>query len=496
MKAGSALSNLANTLRGSIRTMYGIAKITTRVAKFTFGNFKKFTIGSSSMTLLRLLPFLPPVVVGIHVLFSSFWPQRILFFSASQRRTFIQNQKNHWFMVLFLLILAVTINTVLIFELQAAFNDSLPFLNVHIKTKLGWNMSMAATAFSMASAVSFYISYWILDANTHIDHENLTNEEREWKAFVESKKKVTYLNAFGAKIEWKNQIKYKKERIGPWTWALPICLCLLACGLGVVAYLYPKLDMVREPKGAFGRALDKVMVKIGSYEENMKSVKGHGELECVPFASFNDVLRENMNDRENILMRPIYSFFNATDLPIKRMKEIVTRTRKQFISDIGDELFGEEVGKQIREFDKLDLQYLGMILLIPKAIQLLILLVGMFAMSCATCDINMMVINPTYEPRRIVKAFGRMCMFSLVYNIFSQVAVFNILTDIGIPFYKIYISWGLGFMYDIASEAIMWSIWIGMNNEFFFAIPRRKKTVTYSVPGVSDGGPNVQNRVL
>jgi hypothetical protein len=48
--------------------------------------------GSSSMSLLKLLPFLPPVVVGIFVLFSAFWPQRILFFSAKQRRKFINGQ--------------------------------------------------------------------------------------------------------------------------------------------------------------------------------------------------------------------------------------------------------------------------------------------------------------------------------------------------------------------------------------------------------------------
>jgi hypothetical protein len=48
--------------------------------------------GNSSIALLRLLPFLPPVVVGIFVLFSAFWPQRILFFSAKQRRKFINGQ--------------------------------------------------------------------------------------------------------------------------------------------------------------------------------------------------------------------------------------------------------------------------------------------------------------------------------------------------------------------------------------------------------------------
>ena len=61
---------------------------------------------------------------------------------------------------------------------------------------------------------------------------------------------------------------------------------------------------------------------------------------------------------------------------------------------------------------------------------------------------------------------------------------------------RINIAWGLGFMYDIASEAIIWAIWIGMSNEFFFAIPQRKVTVTYSVPGIFDSGPKLENTVL
>jgi hypothetical protein len=42
----------------------------------------------------------------------------------------------------------------------------------------------------------------------------------------------------------------------------------------------------------------------------------------------------------------------------------------------------------------------------------------------------------------------------------------------------------------------MLSVYIGMNNEFFFAIPKRKTIVTYSVPGVSDEGPNVPGQII
>jgi hypothetical protein len=42
--------------------------------------------------------------------------------------------------------------------------------------------------------------------------------------------------------------RYKKERIGPWTWVLPILLCLVACGLAVLANLYPKIGTSRAPQ--------------------------------------------------------------------------------------------------------------------------------------------------------------------------------------------------------------------------------------------------------
>jgi hypothetical protein len=42
----------------------------------------------------------------------------------------------------------------------------------------------------------------------------------------------------------------------------------------------------------------------------------------------------------------------------------------------------------------------------------------------------------------------------------------------------------------------MLSTYIGMNNEFFFAIPKRKTIVIYSVPGVSDEGPNIPGQII
>ena len=110
-KALKALSSLGTTLSRNILTLWKIVRITTKIAKLSF---KGFTLAGSQVgenqliicndlqiTWLRLLPFLPPVVVGLHVLFSAFWPQRILFFSTSQRRNFISGQLWHWVQVYF-----------------------------------------------------------------------------------------------------------------------------------------------------------------------------------------------------------------------------------------------------------------------------------------------------------------------------------------------------------------------------------------------------------
>ena len=190
----------------------------------------KFTIGVSSLFLLCLLPFLPPVLVGIYILFSAFWPQRILFISANERKRFIKWQKWHWICILLILIFALCINTVVINELQAAFNKSLPFLDIHVKRKLGWKISLAASAFTMASALSFLITYSILEYYTYKNQDNI---------------------AFGPEIDRKKQIKYENEQFAWWTWLIPIIICIIACGLGMLANFYSRFNMVIEPKGKF-----------------------------------------------------------------------------------------------------------------------------------------------------------------------------------------------------------------------------------------------------
>ena len=48
----------------------------------------------------------------------------------------------------------------------------------------------------------------------------------------------------------------------------------------------------------------------------------------------------------------------------------------------------------------------------------------------------------------------------------------------------------------VVADSILLATYIGMQNEFFFAIPKRKTTVTYSVPGVSAEGPNLPGMII
>ncbi len=77
-----------------------------------------------------------------------------------------------------------------------------------------------------------------------------------------------------------------------------------------------------------------------------------------------------------------------------------------------------------------------------------------------------------------------------------QFALYTFLTSFGIPLYHLELRFGPGFAYDLAADFVLVSVYVGMKNEFFFAIPKRKTTVTYSVPGVSDQGPNIEGKII
>ena len=80
--------------------------------------------------------------------------------------------------------------------------------------------------------------------------------------------------------------------------------------------------------------------------------------------------------------------------------------------------------------------------------------------------------------------------------IVANLSLFNILSSFGIPFYHIFVQYGTGFVYNCVADGILLATYIGMNNEFFFAIPKKRTTITYTVPGVSDPGPNIPGQIL
>ena len=85
----------------------------------------------------------------------------------------------------------------------------------------------------------------------------------------------------------------------------------------------------------------------------------------------------------------------------------------------------------------ININYLPLVLLIPKLIQLVILILGM-RMSFSSCRGTVFV-----ESQMFVDAFGNLCKFNFFYCILSQLAFFaSQLTSFGIPFYRVHFEYG------------------------------------------------------
>ena len=50
---------------------------------------------------------------------------------------------------------------------------------------------------------------------------------------------------------------------------------------------------------------------------------------------------------------------------------------------------------------------------------------------------------------RLVNAFKSVTIFSVIYVVGAQLSLFNMISAFGVPFYKIYVRFGLGFVYDV-----------------------------------------------
>ena len=188
---------------------------------------------------------------------------------------------------------------------------------------------------------------------------------------------------------------------------------------------------------------------------------------------------------------PVNKFYNITSTVLQPLKDSLKGIRKQIISDIDEKLFE---GNMENVWEKLNLQYMGMLFSLPRFICWLIVVFGALMASIFTCQMN--VLCQALEPRKIVDAYGKVALFSLIYVLGSQLALYNVLSSFGIPFYHIYVKFGTGFVYDVVADALLVSTYIGMSNELFFSIPKKRISVTWTVPGISAPGPNVPNQIL
>ena len=55
---------------------------------------------------------------------------------------------------------------------------------------------------------------------------------------------------------------------------------------------------------------------------------------------------------------------------------------------------------------------------------------------------------------RLVNAYRNVAMFSLIYVVGAQLSLYNMISSFGVPFYKIYVRFGLGFVYDVRIHII------------------------------------------
>ena len=96
VRAANSLTNLALRLKRSANLIWKVSTSIIKLTRFTTKNMKKLILASNSVNIGRLLPLLPPVVLGIYVLFGVFWPSRVVFFTKKQRLNHMSTRTNQW----------------------------------------------------------------------------------------------------------------------------------------------------------------------------------------------------------------------------------------------------------------------------------------------------------------------------------------------------------------------------------------------------------------
>ena len=103
----------------------------------------------------------------------------------------MNDQFYSWLLSLFLLALAITINTFVIDEVIRLLDENISVAEIKLERNLGWNLNMAASAFCLLSGVAFTVRSFILKWQTWEDHENITNAELDWKHELAKRELIT-----------------------------------------------------------------------------------------------------------------------------------------------------------------------------------------------------------------------------------------------------------------------------------------------------------------
>ena len=453
-------------LRKTSSIGWKVSRTLLKLSSVLGANAKKIIVGSNLSMIFRLLLLLPPVYFGIFVLFGVFWPSRVVFFTKKQRLNYFCGRLWSWSLALFLLILAILINSVVLQELIQLLDNSIPFVKVSIHYKFGQTLSLIASGFAVCGTFLYWMVALVQKIKYDKDYEHLTAAEESWKSEIEKRKMVAFKTPVGDIFQMKSQVSYGRSRISAWTWMLPLLLTLIACAFGIAANMKPKIKMKAEEKGDLKLYLEESKKCFGALNEVHKFKE---EEQCFP-STIDTYIRQNIK----ILLDPA-SVFEAL------MKEFIVPIEQEFQQTY------EEIKNGTKAIWKdYNLDYLGLIFNIPRFACLLIVLFGCFMSFFHTCQMRIIV-----EPRKIVDIYEKLAFFSIFYVIGSYMTIYSLLTSFDIPFCHMYVKFGHGFVYDVVADCILLATRTGMRNELFFAIPKKKTTVTYDIPNVIKPGPKI-----
>ena len=468
LKTSDKLSKLVKVL-GKLSTLgWKVSRTLPKLSGVLGANSKNIAIGSNLSMIFRLLPLLPPVYFGIFVLFGVFWPSRVVFFTKKQRLNHFGGRLWSWTLALFLLILAVLINSVVLQELIQLLDNSIPFVKVSIHYKFGWTLSLIASGFAVCGTFLYWLVALVQKIQYDKDHENLTAAEESWKAEIEKRKMIAVKTPFGDIFQMKSQASYGRSRISAWTWVLPILLTLIACGFGIAANMTPKIEMKAEEKGDLTLYLEKSKRDFEDLRATGKEVQKFKENEprCLP-PTFDLYLEEKV-DLKKVLLAPV-------TLSEALMKEFIAPIEREF-----DQTYEEIKNGTKAIWEDYNLDYLGLIFNIPRFVCLLVVLFGCFMSFLHTCQMKIIV-----EPGKIVDIYEKLAFFSIFYVVGTCMTIYSLLTSFGIPFCHMYVKFGHGFVYDVVADCILLATRTGMRNEFFFAIPKKNPIMIYDIPNVT-----------